>query len=632
MPRKPRIKLASSEKPEPPVEFPDLPRPKKDSKSLESPAPASESGDTPMISGIIETLGGDLGEMESLNAKIDKTEQRVQQEKDAHHDLLGTAEEELKELLEQKQKLKGKIDDARVTVNLLRRELKAEAMPSVTAPPESKEVPVSVPQAEEIQQPEPVKSESVESESFQQVLALQKQAFSDRREMHSFRNQHGVSLDKLSAEDLDKYKVLKSKFQQSSKIWKGALETLTDEQQEELRGIKKLKEVEAKYAELSSEQIVSEVLKETSVETNKELKALDAEIKKFGDLIKTNEDLRVPAVIIERNEADLKELKARRKALSAKIASMSVGQAKPENDLAGETKIKQETDPQSVLDFERAQAETKTSRREAQQNGINELSQRIDAKTRELGELTAWNTWRKLQIHREIDQLTTERARLQKELNGEQRKIGYGEAFRHLAKKAYRNVKEKIKGDGQGSLARFWGQRAVGLMTFGFWDAHKAEKFRVGTKKTAKEVNQSAEDIQKQGNLSVEDAQAEALEMGDTTGKKSAEIEKLSQEITDRKVKENDAKINEIIVGVITGLEEKLKKYKGDRGENVLTEDAKNKIAIDLQQRLNQMRTAYTDADAKEITKMLRESLDLQEVLREWRSVGELIFEELLGI
>ena len=491
-------------------------------------------------------------------------------------------------------------------IRLLKRR-EARLNPDATTPTEAQiqeEAKPVTPEPEFVPEPEIVPSPVSNLEA---TPVSKEEVLSAHKEMSAFRL--GKKVAELSLEFQEKYKQLKAIWQAKKEAWLAQRDKLPEDQQDEPEDLAQPKETQERLATMTSEQVVEQALGETLGTYNNELAVLDAEIKEMERLIKYSKDTGRGVTALG-SEDELKELKARRRALVAKIASMPAEQTKPEDDLAGETIIKPETAPQSVLDFERAQADAKTNRREAQQNGVNELSRRIDTKNQELGELTAWNTWRKLQVHREIDQLTAERARLQKELNGEQRKIGFGERFRHVAKKAYRNIKEKIKGDGEGSTARFWGQRAVGLMTFGFWDAHKAEKFRVGTKKTAKEAAQSAEEIQKQGNLSVEDAQAEAMEMGDTTGKKSAEIEKLSQEITDRKVKENDAKINEIIVGVITGLEEKLKKYKGDRGENVLTEDAKNKIAIDLQQRLNQMRTAYTDADSKEITKMLRESLD----------------------
>jgi len=461
--------------------------------------------------------------------------------------------------------------------------------------------------------PEPTPEVS-EAKTFEEVLKLQEEAFSARKEMMKFRANRKI--DDLNPEDLEKYKKLREVFQEKYKILKIERDKLPEDQQDKSKELTKLQEVQERLTKMTPEEISRDVLVVLLREKKKQLSIIDSQIKDNKD------------------EEDLKDLKKRRRGLIIQIASAEVElsggrstkeqitdlEKEIESSRVAEPEIQQENltagfelgeQPDDSYRFERTYAESGGRTREELQSAINELSKRIDIKTQELGALPMYRAIARVGLHVEIEKLSRERARLQAELNGEQRHMGYGERFKLAAQKAYRKIKEKIKGDGKGSTARFWGQRALGLITFGGWDIYKAEKFRRGTKNVAEKASAFADDIEQQQNFSsVEAAQTDAMEIGDTTGLDASAVEKLSQEVTDRKIKDNDARINEIIIIVVAGLEEKLKKYKGDRGENVLTEDAKDKIAIDLQKRLNDMRYSTIGADEKAIKKMLRENLD----------------------
>ena len=594
--------------------------------------------------------------LESINTKIAETEKMVQYEKDTHRELLGTAEEELKELQQQKQKLESKVRSPQVDINLNQSDSVVESAP--TAPPAPEPAPS-----------EPKSAESLEPKSFNEVLALQKEAFSARHEMMAIR--HGKKVDDLTEEDRARYKELREISQTKRKVWLAELARLPAEQQGELKSITRLKDVEARFNKLSSDQIVSEAFKGASAETNKELEALDAEIKKFEGLVKFDKTIQpnVPSLYADRNIADLKELKARRRALLAKIKGLETDQPQPNveqpvpapapeipptiSPTAEASISSSEAEPAEPLNHERVQAESKSRRHELLRASMNEVDKRILTKTLEQDAFPSWNVMGKMRARHEIDALLAERRRLDRELN---ERVGFGAKFKEIASKAYRAVKSRLKFErskptvlglseapeataptaedmervereahseiaepaleSKGSTWQFIKQRLYGLGTGGYQEFKPAQEFRKGTKEVGRDVASFARLIQKERDLSYNDAEDEAIKIiaqmkaeGIKTSADPRFIE-LSTEITERKVSENDAKIDEIVLTAIDQLEKRLKEYKGDFGEDVLTEENKSKIATEMRARLVNLRSGRAEADAKELTSIIRGNLD----------------------
>ncbi|OHB05455.1 MAG: hypothetical protein A3A26_01715 [Candidatus Zambryskibacteria bacterium RIFCSPLOWO2_01_FULL_47_14] len=531
---------------------------------------------------------------------------------------------------------------------------------------------------------------------FKEVLGLQKEAFSARREMIAFR--HGKKVADLSPEDQTRYVELKTVFQEKHRAWKDQLELLPEDEQVELGGLTKLKEVEERFRDLNPEQIAPAVIAETNQSRAHELKATEDRITWLKRVIQNagpNYDKGTARGVTALDlEGELKELTDRRKALRAiMLADSEVGISSEANP-AGEARIHADVAiPEAVppasetvdsvnLDFERSQAELRAARRNLLKDARLRLDADIEAKQAELEQIPAWNALKVIKIRNEIRKMRKEQARIDEELNNE--RVGFGRRFMDAVKRGYEAGRRRIRGEQpaaaveagaaappepprppeppeppeppqppeppapagpaapeqnpeaapapqpaaerqaapqppEGTWKGWIKERLIGLMTIGGREYYQARRFAKGTSSTAKEVNEFAAQIQHEQNLSLEEALAEAEEIKSavaragregTTGVTSRRIDRISEEITARKVSENNAKIDNIITNLVSQLESKLAKYKGYSGQNVLTEEAKNKIAVELQKRLNGMRAAHIELDAKEITGVLRQNLE----------------------
>ena len=541
-------------------------------------------------------------------------------------------------------------DEEKLKDLIMRRDALALAEKNTPAPVEPETVVPPIPTPEpEVVPAAPVTPEVFEPRSVNEVLALQKEAFSARREMIAFR--HGKKVSDLSPQDQERYMELRQTSHDKRKEWLAQINNLTPEEQADLMGMTKLAEVENRLSAMTPEKIMTEALLAELAEKEKQLKIVEWQLGKYSATARRN----ISALNIE---GETKELRARKRALLAQFAEIK-------EKLTGEGAIAPEAETPVVAEPsepERDLAESKGRAREMLRSAINELSRRIDAISQRIAGMNSWNVWNRLQAIQESNSLIAQRQNLDDELNAD--KPGFGARFKEAASKAYRKLKNKFKGEEGAALIvetpetvvpalpteapmdlplnteptpepaaelapqneaekkrKSWKgwlwERAKGMGTVGYWEFHQAENFRGGTKKAGQRANLLAEQIQKERNLSLEDALAEAEQIKTSLGGQeglddatSKKINKISNEITARKIVENDAKVGDIIVNTIAQLEDKLKKYKGVSGQDVLTEDAKNKIATELQGRLNGLRGAYIEADAKELTKMMRENLE----------------------
>ncbi len=545
-------------------------------------------------------------------------------------------------------------------------ELKIPDLPKVRPEP----VPAPEPAPQTPEQPEPAEP-IVEAKSFEEVLKLQEEAFSARRDM--MRARHGKKVESLSKKDQAEYKRLKQIAQEKRKTWLAELGKLPEDQQEESKDLTKLKEVQDRLASMTPEQVTEEALDATLDTYQDQLAQLDTLIKGMEDLRDYDKNT-VRVVTALGNADDLKELKSRRKALAARIAALEVGEDDDEEDFAGSTQIRPEPTPapepsprtsvfetrrpepttteelpDTMLDFERDQAEAKAMRAELLREAINEIDRRIIEKVDEHSKLSSWDVLGRMRINRDIKALRKEHNRLDREMN---EKKGFGAKFKEAAAKAYRSVKNKFKKDrpvgvgdlrgvaestnasaedierveaeargepvveDKGSWKKWIKQRLGGQILGGIPEYVTAEKFRRGTKNVGQETSSLSRLIQKESNLSLEDAHDEYLKIKqemDADGIESSlddRVLDISAEITEQKIIENDATIDDIVVTEIDKLENKLKGYKKDFGQEVLTPENKSKIAQEMKTRLTALRSGEGVADSKEMAKMLRENLD----------------------
>ncbi len=163
-----------------------------------------------------------------------------------------------------------------------------------------------------------------------------------------------------------------------------------------------------------------------------------------------------------------------------------------------------------------------------------------------------------------------------------------------------------------------WGwikERGKGLLTFGLWEFHQAERFRSKTKETANDTEALASLIQQERNLSLEEAEKEAWETVEELKKSNLDISapefyQANKDITERKSKVNSEEIEYIIKNAGNELAEKLAKYRGFSGEDVLTRENQLAFEADLRGELNKMRDGAARKDFINFAKIMRRNLD----------------------
>lgn len=163
-----------------------------------------------------------------------------------------------------------------------------------------------------------------------------------------------------------------------------------------------------------------------------------------------------------------------------------------------------------------------------------------------------------------------------------------------------------------------WGwlkERGKGVWNFGIWEFHQAERFRSKTKEVANETKTLATLIQQERNLSLEEAEKEAWETVEELKRNNLDISapefyQANRDITERKGKENDDEIEYIIKNSGNELVDKLAKYRGEAGQDVLTLENKAKFEADLRRELNKRRDGALRKDFVGFAKIMRRNLD----------------------
>lgn len=159
--------------------------------------------------------------------------------------------------------------------------------------------------------------------------------------------------------------------------------------------------------------------------------------------------------------------------------------------------------------------------------------------------------------------------------------------------------------------------RLKGIATLGFWEYKEALKFRGGTKNVGENIADMANVIKTQHDLSAEDAMAEAIEIKkrmEAAGMEATReiYEKLSNDITAEKVKENNAHIDKIIQAAVAQLMIKIRKYRGqaDDKEVMLDQEKVHAMVSELYGELNKLRDGGVRRDLVNYTEVIRKNLD----------------------
>ncbi len=173
--------------------------------------------------------------------------------------------------------------------------------------------------------------------------------------------------------------------------------------------------------------------------------------------------------------------------------------------------------------------------------------------------------------------------------------------------------------------ASAWGwikERGKGYLTFGLWELHQAERFRTKTKEVANNTEALASQIQRERNLSLEEAEKEAWEIVEELKKNNLNISapefyQANRDITDRKRRENDEEIEYIIKSAKENLRAKLgigkgafKEYRGWEGKDILTKEDELAFEADLRGELNKIRDGAMRKDFINFAKLIRRNLD----------------------
>lgn len=184
----------------------------------------------------------------------------------------------------------------------------------------------------------------------------------------------------------------------------------------------------------------------------------------------------------------------------------------------------------------------------------------------------------------------------------------------------------------------WWGwvkERAKGVVTFGFWEFHQAERFRSNKNKTSKEIAEAGERIRKTENLSLEDALEEAQTMrmmaegANVANLESTDYENYSKIISGHKIEENNRRIDAIVAESSATLQERMAKYKDEFGK-VVSADERIMAGFEatLRNSLVELQNGQKESDAREFNKIIKDRLDPNY----WRRYVYGALETVLGI
>lgn len=163
-----------------------------------------------------------------------------------------------------------------------------------------------------------------------------------------------------------------------------------------------------------------------------------------------------------------------------------------------------------------------------------------------------------------------------------------------------------------------WGwfkERTKGVWNFGIWEFHQAERFRSKTREVAEDAKALATLVEEERDMTPEAAEKEAWGIVNELKSKGLDISapefyQVASELSEKKRKENDEQIEYIISSASNDLLDKLQKYRGQAGQDVLTEENKIAFQNDLRMELNKLRDGFLKQYTVDLAEVMRRNLD----------------------
>ncbi len=168
----------------------------------------------------------------------------------------------------------------------------------------------------------------------------------------------------------------------------------------------------------------------------------------------------------------------------------------------------------------------------------------------------------------------------------------------------------------------WWGERAKGIVTMGYWEVHQAERFRSETGKVAKELTEEAGRVEKTEHLNLEAALDEADWMRTVLREHwvsdqrptAAQYEQVSESITKGKHAQNE-RLQERLVGEVEEeLHRRLEKYRDEYGETgtaILSDPERiNRLREHIRAELKTLEDGRVEGDVAQFRRIIRGSID----------------------
>lgn len=310
-------------------------------------------------------------------------------------------------------------------------------------------------------------------------------------------------------------------------------------------------------------------------------------------------------------------------------------------DSFGKKKEEQEERPSEGATTERERGSTERSSANV---GSGEPSRANPEQTQEPEKLKLEEGFTPEERQKKIEDLKAEIERLREERYQRSREVGvieqtkieeeYNQKIKDLENQILKLEKgEHKKIDRKGVLGFLW-ERTKGMVGFGWWEAHQAEKFRLGTKETGKDLNAQSELLQQEEGLILdpEEAWEEAHEIEserereekdlienlgmDPKEAREEAVEFLSAKISGRKREYNKKVEDKMVAGALVKLEDKLKnkswvqEYMAANGGKVITPEKMQEVEKRIREEIGKLRKGQLKKDFVNFVKLSRDSLD----------------------
>lgn len=436
--------------------------------------------------------------------------------------------------------------------------------------------------------------------------------------INSFRK--GRGLKEMASEEIEQYKTLRSDWQTKKEKSLSSWDTLPEDRQEELTAMgSRLYDVQAKLTLLESR--VSETSDETTSDTTDEQAPLiSSELLTPETSALTLNDVEDKIARLEKSQSvpllELEAWKARRVEFQERQdAEANPDRTPPKGFMA---KVKDSFDrARGVGPIEKSRMSPlglqESTPSQPEQEIITSETEKAQPETVEdngdrIKEIDGILEEERRALHQGIDVM--DRNLLEEKIKKlEEEKSGLEKG----------TSKQKEAGDKEPKKSSAWGflkERARGLITpFGFREFSQAEILRRKTKEISGGVEALATLIQQENNLDKEEAEKEAWEIVNTLKEQgltisASEFYEVSKDITEHKRKENDEEIAYIIKSTEDDIYDKLQKYRGQSGQDILTRENQLAIRTGLMGELNNLRDGAFRKDLVSYAKLMRRNLD----------------------